>query len=140
MADGADIILYDGVCAVCNRFNQLVLRRDHARVFRFASLQSGFARDVLTRYGKDPGDLDTVYVLADYQRSAERLLAKSDAALYVLGRLGGGWRAAALLRVLPRWLRERGYDLFARNRYRLFGRYDTCMLPRPEYTQRFIEV
>jgi len=136
----ADIILYDGVCGLCNRLNQLVLRRDATGRFRFASLQSGFARTALARYGKDPGDLDTLYVIADHETPAERLLAKSEAAIHVLRRLGGAWSLAGLLRLLPPGIRDRGYDLVVRNRYRLFGRYDACLLPRREDRQRFIEV
>jgi predicted DCC family thiol-disulfide oxidoreductase YuxK len=140
MPDRADIILYDGVCRLCNRMNQFVLRRDPAGVFRFASLQSAFARDVLARYGKDPRALDTFYVLVDPGAPTERLLAKSAAALHVLRRVGGVWRLGALLRLVPGRIRDQVYDLVARNRYRLFGKYDACLLPRAEYTQRFIEV
>lgn len=135
-----DIILYDGVCGLCNRLNQLVLRRDPAGRFRFASLQSAFACTALARYGKDARDLDTLYVVVDHQAPAERLLSKSQAALHVLRQLGGVWRLAGLLALLPGRLRDRGYDLVARHRYRLFGRYDACLIPRPEQVQRFIEV
>ena len=136
----ADIILYDGVCGLCNRLNQFVLQRDPAGMFRFAALQSGFAREALARHGKDPRELDTFYVLADHAAPTERLLTKSAAALHILRRVGGVWRLGALLRLVPARLRDRGYDLVARHRYGLFGKYDACPLPRAEHTQRFIEV
>jgi predicted DCC family thiol-disulfide oxidoreductase YuxK len=136
----ADVILYDGVCGLCNRLNQLVLRHDAEGRFRFASLQSSFAQTALARYGKDPCALDTLYVIADHETPTERLLGKSDAALHVLGRLGGVWALTGLLRLLPVRVRDRGYAVIVRNRYRLFGRYDACLLPRREDRARFIEV
>jgi predicted DCC family thiol-disulfide oxidoreductase YuxK len=140
MSQGGDIVLYDGVCGLCNGVTRFILRRDAARRFRFASLQSDFARSALARYGRDPRDVDTIYVIVDHEGPAERLLAKSSAILYVLRRIGGPWRLADLLRVLPPRVLDRGYDRFIRHRYRIFGRLDACPLPRPEDAARFIEV
>ena len=134
------IILYDGVCGLCNRLNRFVLARDPSGRFRFAPLQGRLAGELLARHGRDPGDLDTLYLVLGHGRPDERLLGKSDAALWVLRELGGGWRAAGPLRVLPRWLRDLGYDAVARTRYRLFGRYDSCPLPAPEHRGRFLDL
>jgi predicted DCC family thiol-disulfide oxidoreductase YuxK len=135
------IILYDGVCGLCNRFNQFVLKRDSAGRFRFASLQSDFATKVLQRHGVNPHDLDTVYLVLDNAQPGERLLARSDAAGSVLRDLGGPWGALAdVLSLMPRWLRDWGYNLVARNRYRIFGKYDTCPLPDPQYRHKFLDV
>ncbi len=136
----ADIVLYDGVCGFCNRFVQFVLARDRDRQFRFASLQSSFAREILARHARRPDDLDTSYVVMNAGQPSEHLLDRAEAAFYVLRRLGGGWQALAWLRVLPRPLLTIGYNLFARNRYRLFGKTEQCVLPRPEDTERFIAV
>lgn len=133
------IILYDGVCGLCNRLNRFVLTRDPAGRFRFAALQSALAGEILTRHGRDPRDLDTLYLVLDHGRPDERLLRKSDAALWILRDLGGPWRAAGALRAVPRWMRDLGYDLVARTRYRLFGRYDTCPLPDPRHRARFLD-
>jgi predicted DCC family thiol-disulfide oxidoreductase YuxK len=134
------IILYDGVCCLCNRFNQFVLKHDSADRFRFASLQSDFAAKVLRRHGVNPRELDTVYLVLDNAQPGERLLARSDAAVSVLRDLGGPWRAvAAVLSLMPKWFRDRGYNLTARNRYRIFGKYDTCPLPDPKYRHKFLD-
>lgn len=117
-----------------------MLARDPAGRFRFAALQSALAREILARHGRDPLDLDTLYLVLGHGRPDERLLGKSDAALRILRELGGVWRIAALLRVLPRWMRDPGYDLVARTRYRLFGRYDTCPLPDPRHRARFLDL
>jgi predicted DCC family thiol-disulfide oxidoreductase YuxK len=132
------VLFYDGVCAMCDRAVQFVLRHDAAGRFRFAALQSEFARAVLTRHGCEAGALDTMYLLLGAGSAAERLLGRSDAILAVLQELGGAWRALALLRLLPRSLRDRAYDFIARHRYRWFGRYDQCVLPPPEVRTRFL--
>ncbi len=170
------IVLYDGVCGLCNRLVQFILRRDPAGVFRFASLQSGMAARVLARHGVDARDLDTVYVVLDYDTADELLLARSDAVIYILRHLGAGelrsarpgrrpgltqaastqaaptstptstaasgslfWRLAGrLLQTIPRALGEWGYRMVARNRYRIFGRYDTCPLPTENTRGRFL--
>jgi predicted DCC family thiol-disulfide oxidoreductase YuxK len=133
------ILLYDGVCKFCNGAVRFVLRHDPAGRFRFATLQSDYARGVLARHGRDPRDLDTSYLLLDAGTPRERLLARSDAALAVLQRLGAPWRALSLARLLPRTLRDRGYAFLARRRYAWFGRYGQCPLPPPHVRGRFID-
>lgn len=133
------IILYDGVCGLCNRLVQFVLKRDKRDQFRFAALQSDMASTTLQRHDRDPHDLDTVYVVVDYGQPTERLLARSDAILFLLNRLGGVWKLAALGRVLPRILRDRFYKLVATNRYRVFGKFESCMLPEPKHRAKFLD-
>src|SRR3954466_1711643 len=84
------IILYDGVCGLCNRLTRFVIRRDPRGRFRFASLQSPFAAEVLARHGKDPRVLDTLYVVLDHGGPSERLLRKARAGLFILAEIGGG--------------------------------------------------
>jgi predicted DCC family thiol-disulfide oxidoreductase YuxK len=139
LAGDMPLILYDGVCGLCNRLNRFVLARDPAGRFRFAALQSSLAREILTRHGRDPRDLDTLYLVLGRGRPDERLLRKSDAALWILRALGGPWRATAALGLVPRALRDLGYDVVARTRYRLFGRYDACPLPDPRHRARFLD-
>lgn len=140
-SQGHPILLYDGVCGLCNRLNQFVLRHDPDRVFRFASLQSALAARILARHGKDPADLDTLYAVVNPDQPDERLLARSDAAIFVLKQLGRFWRFLGfLLQLKPRFLRDWGYRIVARNRYRIFGRFETCMLPSSENRDRFLDV
>jgi predicted DCC family thiol-disulfide oxidoreductase YuxK len=139
MSEARPVILYDGVCGLCNRLNRFVLARDPTGRFRFAALQSTLAGEILARHGRDPRDLDTLYLVLGHGRPGERLLERSDAVLWILRELGGAWRAAGLLRAVPRRLRDLGYDLVARTRYRLFGRYDACPLPDPRHRARFLD-
>jgi predicted DCC family thiol-disulfide oxidoreductase YuxK len=129
------------VCGLCNGFVRFLLRRDRARRLRFASLQSGFARALLRRHGRDPDDLDTVYLVLDPGMPAERVLARAPAFLAVLPVLGGVWRlVAGALGLLPASVLDGVYRLVVRNRYRWFGRSDACVVPEPGVRDRFIEV
>lgn len=138
------ILLYDGVCGLCDRFVQFILRRDPEGVFRFAALQSPLAARILARHGINAQDLDAVYAVVDYELAGERVLARSDAVIFVLKQLpvhAPFWRTAAfLLQCLPRSLRDWGYRVVARTRYRLFGRYDTCPIPTQETRARFLDM
>lgn len=133
------LVLYDGVCGLCNGLNQFLLKRDPNDHFRFASLQSKFSASLLKRYDIDAVDLDTVYVVAGYGQPNQRLLARSDAILHVLGQLGGIWGVLRIGRVLPKSLRDALYNLVARNRYRVFGKYDVCLMPEERYKRKFLD-
>jgi len=133
------IILYDGVCGLCNRFVQFVLKHDHKDQFRFAALQSKFARTIRERQGLNPDLLDTVYLVFDFGLPTEYLLSRNDAAAAVLKELGGFWRFwAKLLELLPRRFRDWRYALVARNRYRFFGKYEACPLPKEKDRHKFL--
>ncbi|HEX3323437.1 MAG TPA: DCC1-like thiol-disulfide oxidoreductase family protein [Terriglobales bacterium] len=133
------IILYDGVCGLCNRFVQFVLRHDRRGLFRFAALQSVFGQAALIRGGLEAANVKTVYVIVPSE-GGERCLSKSEAALFVMKELGGLWGVlASLSRFFPRSVRDWTYDLVARNRYRIFGRYETCPVPSPEVRSRFLD-
>jgi predicted DCC family thiol-disulfide oxidoreductase YuxK len=135
------IILYDGICGLCNRLVQFVLNEDPQDRFRFASLQSDFAAQMLRRHGSVAEGLDTMYVVLDHGLPGERLASRSEAAVVVLRELGGGWSALGVaLRVLPEWLRNWGYRLVARNRYRVFGKYDSCPLPSEKDRRKFLDL
>jgi len=141
MNDNKPIILYDGVCGLCNRLVQFLLKHDRHGRLRYASLQSDFAAKVLQRHGFDPKDLDTLHVIENYDQPAERVLQRSDAVLRAGRELGGIWfPLASLARIVPRPLRDLFYRFVARNRYRVFGKYDTCMLPDPNQRNRFLDV
>ena len=138
-AEGVHLVLYDGVCGLCNRLLHFLLRHDHRRVFRFAALQSHIGQSIVERSGGNPGDLNSFYVVADYQTAASRVFTRSNAALFVAAELGWPWKAARWMRVVPERIRDRAYDVVARSRYRLFGRYDRCLIPSPEFRSRFID-
>src|SRR5436190_17883311 len=124
-SDSNPLILYDGVCGLCNRLVQFVLKRDSRGQFRFASLQSKLAASILQRHGMNPQDLDTMYLVSDYQQPTERLAARSDASVANLRHLSGFWRlVAALLSTLLYRLRIRSYNLIALSRYRIFVKFD----------------
>ena len=134
------VLLYDGVCGFCNRVVQFALHHDHEKVFRFASLQSSFGSRVLTQYGVDASALTTVYVLASGDEG-QLLLQRSEAILFLMGRFGGIWRMLAqMARLLPLGIRDSAYNLIARHRYRIFGRYDSCPLPSAADRERFLQL
>jgi predicted DCC family thiol-disulfide oxidoreductase YuxK len=137
--EGAHLVLYDGVCGLCSRVLQFLLRHDHRGVFKFASLQSATGQAMVARWGGDPEALSSFYVVADFLTPDARVFTRSDAALFVAGQLGWPWKAARAAGILPKPLRDRLYDVVARTRYRVFGRYEQCLLPRPEFRSRFIE-
>lgn len=140
MAGANPIILYDGVCGLCNRLVQFLLKHDNEGRLRFASLQSDFADKVLSRHGIDAKDLDTVQVVENYDQPDERVLQRSDAILRAVRELGGFWSASSsIAQVVPRGLRDLVYRFIATNRYRVFGKYDTCMLPDPNQRSRFLD-
>jgi predicted DCC family thiol-disulfide oxidoreductase YuxK len=125
------LILFDGVCVFCSRWVQFVIDRDPEARFSFAPIQSEEGRVLAARYGIDPEAPETNAVVWD-----SRIHFKSDAALTVLGQLRG-LRPLRLLKAVPRIVRDPVYDVIARNRYRLFGRTEACMIPSPEIRARF---
>lgn len=137
---GSHIVLYDGICGLCNNFVKFVLQHDHNQKFLFASLQSDFAYRALSKHNRNPKDLNTVFVIVDYGLKSERLLVRAKAAIYVLSELGNAWRLCALLNLLPDPLLDAAYNLIAKNRYSWFGKYDSCQMPDTATMTRFIEV
>ncbi len=136
---GRHVILYDGVCALCNGLVRFLLPRDVAAVFRYAPIQSAVGHEILTRHGRSATTLDTVYVVRDHGRADEQLLTRSAAAFFALQHARGVWRVLLGFRVLPTSLLDWGYDVIARQRYRVFGRYDACPVPPDRYRARFLD-
>jgi predicted DCC family thiol-disulfide oxidoreductase YuxK len=133
----APLLLYDGTCGFCNKSVQMVLRHDHRGTMRFAALQSEYGRAVIARH-PELRDVDSI-VFLESEGVRERAHVRSDAALRVISYLGGAWKLLLVGRLIPRRLRDFMYDLFARYRYRFFGKYDSCLLPPPEVRSRFID-
>lgn len=126
------IIFFDGVCAMCNRFVNLILRVDRRGRFRFAPLQGETAKRLLPELAADPRRWSVLYL------DERGLHAESDASLEVCRRLGGWWWLVSLGRLVPRWIRDPVYRLIARNRYRWFGKRDACRAPGPTERSRFL--
>lgn len=128
------ILLFDGVCNLCNGTIQFIIPRDPEGRLRFAPLQSATGRALLSRSGLPTDDLETVVLV-----EGNRAYTKSAAAIRVAELLGWPYRLARLGRLLPRRLRDAGYDFVAANRYDWFGRKDQCMLPDEDVSDRFLE-
>jgi predicted DCC family thiol-disulfide oxidoreductase YuxK len=128
------VIVFDGVCALCSLWVRFLLRFDRRGRYRFAAMQGAQGRALLQAHGLDPED-PTSFLLLD----AGRVWTDTDAIIRVLTGLGGAWRLLGVLRWVPRRLRDHGYLALARNRYRWFGRHDTCFLPTPEQAVRFLD-
>ena len=128
-----DVILYDGVCVFCSRWVRFVAARDSERRFRFTAIQSGYGTRLARAFGINPDDPDTNAVV-----HGGEVFVKSDAALTVLSHLPG-WRWVRVLRLVPKPLRDATYNLVARNRYRIFGKYEECFVPDAELRERVIE-
>lgn len=128
-----DVILYDGVCIFCSRWVRFVAKRDAAKRFRFTAIQSPYGTRLAQAFGIDPGDPDTNAVI---HHGVARF--KSDAALTVLSSLSG-WHWTKVFSAVPKSLRDAVYNLVARNRYRIFGRYDACFVPDADMRARVLE-
>ncbi|MGF6428839.1 MULTISPECIES: thiol-disulfide oxidoreductase DCC family protein [Bradyrhizobium] len=128
-----DVILYDGVCIFCSRWVRFVIARDTARRFRFTPIQSGYGTRLARAFGIDPDDPDTNAVV-----HGGVAYMKSDAALTVLSHLPG-WGWTRTLFAVPKPLRDAVYSLIARNRYRIFGKYETCFVPDADMRARVLE-
>jgi predicted DCC family thiol-disulfide oxidoreductase YuxK len=126
------VIYFDGFCGLCNGFVDFVLRRDHARRFRFAPLQGSTAT---SRFGV-AGDVDPTTIILEQNGV---VYERSTAALRIIAGLGGIWNVATMLRLVPRPIRDRVYDWVARNRYAWFGRRDSCRLPTFEERTAFLD-
>ena len=134
------LVFYDGVCGLCDRFVQFLVARDRQDRVRFAQLQGDLARRELVPRGYDLTAPASIAVIAGWQSEAPRLLTRSRAVLHAVGQLGPVWRAAAAIaRLVPRPVTDAIYAAIARRRYRLFGRFDTCPLPRLEWRGRFLD-
>jgi predicted DCC family thiol-disulfide oxidoreductase YuxK len=133
-APAGPLILFDGVCNLCNAAVQWVIERDRRGVFRFGALQSEAGRAALRGAGTAQ-DLPDSIALIDGAGTHTR----SDAALRIARNLGFPWSLAALARAVPRPLRDAVYSWVARHRYRWFGRRDSCMVPTPELAARFVD-
>ena len=130
---GQAIILFDGVCNVCNGFVNFLIPRDTKNHFRFGSLQSDQAKELLKTFSHSSNDLSTVILVEDNQ-----LYSQSTAVLKIARNMGGAWPLLYGFIIIPKPIRDFFYKLFANNRYKLFGKKDSCMMPTPALKAKFI--
>ncbi|WP_435416775.1 DCC1-like thiol-disulfide oxidoreductase family protein [Parerythrobacter aurantius] len=128
-------VVFDSYCVLCSRWVHLILRHERGRDIIFVSAWSERGSALAAEHGLSPRDLDATYLFIDGGRG----LVRSDAGLALLARMRAPWRFLLWLRVVPRPLRDRVYDLVARNRYRWFGKADRCFVPPPGMAHRFID-
>ena len=131
------VLLYDGLCGFCNKSVQTILQHDRRGTMRFAALQSAYGEAVKSRH-PELQNVDSVVLVECLRDDTERVFIRSDAALRIAAYLGGWWKLLLAFRVVPRAVRDFFYDLFARYRYRLFGKYDQCLVPSPDVRSRFV--
>ncbi|AUS07790.1 thiol-disulfide oxidoreductase DCC [Laceyella sacchari] len=127
------IVFFDGECNFCNGRINWIIKKDREGLFRFASLQSSFAEEAFRQSPLGPVSLDTMVLY-----EGGKWYTRSTAVLRICRWLPGGWKWLSLLLCIPRPLRDLGYRWFAANRYRLFGKAETCMMPTPEVRARFL--
>lgn len=128
------VVVFDGVCVLCNGWVRFLMARRGGARFRFAAMQGPAGRALLARHGVDPGDPASFLFLHE-----GRARTDSDGVIAVFETLGGGWRLASALRVVPRAWRDAAYRVLARNRYRWFGRHAACAVPHPDARDRFLD-
>lgn len=127
------IILFDGVCNLCNGSVQFIIKRDKKAVFKFASLQSDIGQSILKEYKIPAGDLFSIILVEN-----NKAYSRSTAALHIARRLDGAWKILYIGILFPKFLRDRIYDWVAKNRYRWFGKKEECMIPSPAMRERFL--
>ncbi len=140
-AQGKTVIFYDGVCGLCNFFVKFVLSNSEEGVFAFASLQSDFADEELKKHGVNSLDLNSVYVLTEYGDPSNKALSRSDAVIHILKKLKSPYPLlATIIGIIPRPVRDFGYSMVAKFRYKIFGKHDTCLLPSSGEAEKFIDI
>ena len=128
------VLYFDGVCNLCNRSVQFIIKKDKKKIFRFASLQGKAGQAMLAANGIKQDDYNS-FILAE----GEKIYARSTAALRVFRLLGGTGKIIYALILVPRFLRDPVYDWVARNRYKWYGKRDECMVPTPDLRDRFLQ-
>jgi len=127
------IILFDGVCNLCNGAVQFIIKRDSKDTFRFAALQSETGQRLLAIHQLDFIHIDSIVLIKN-----EKAFIKSSAAFHIAKELSGIWKLAYYYRVIPKFIRDAIYDAIARNRYSWFGKKDQCMVPTVALKKKFL--
>ena len=131
---GKNILLFDGVCNLCNGLVRFIIKRDKKAEFKFASLQSAAAQQLMNDVGLSGLKMESVVLI-----QGDHYYLKSTAVLKMLRELGGAWSLSYVFIWIPRSVRDFIYDLIAKSRYKIFGKQDSCMIPTPEQEARFLQ-
>jgi predicted DCC family thiol-disulfide oxidoreductase YuxK len=134
MNSSQPVILFDGVCNLCNRGVQFIIKKDKKKHFRFASLQGKAGQEFLKKFDL-PASVFNSFILID----EDKIYTRSSAGLRVAKKLGGALKLLYGFMIVPRFIRDAVYNLIAKNRYKWFGRKDECMIPTPELRERFLD-
>lgn len=126
-------ILFDGVCNLCNGSVVFIIKRDKKDLFRFAAIQSDEGQELIKKHKIDTSKVDSILLI-----DGERYFSKSTAALKIARHLSGGYPLLYGFMILPRFFRNWVYDIIARNRYKWFGKKESCMIPTPELKSKFL--
>lgn len=129
----APVILFDGVCNLCNSSVQFIIRHDKKALFRFAALQSEAGKALQLKFGLDPAVINTIVLVQN-----DRVYTRSEAVLRVARQLGGMLPLAYVFIIVPAFIRDAVYRFVGNNRYRWFGKKESCMLPTPALKARFL--
>ena len=129
-----NIVFFDGVCNFCNNSVNFLIDRDPNHTYKFASLQSDLARDILPKYGVDPLSMHSIILLKN-----GKIYQRSSAALEITKKMSGGWPLLGILKIIPAFVRDFCYNIIANNRYKWFGKLDSCRMPTPEIQERFLD-
>lgn|SRR5690606_1957947 len=133
MEEKHNIILFDGICNLCNAAINLVIERDKKDIFKFATLQSDIGQELTSNYKIDSSKVDSIILI-----DGEKHYTKSTAALRIAKQLSGAYPLLYGFVILPKPFRDVVYDYIARNRYKWFGKMDNCRVPTPELIQKFL--
>lgn len=133
MEKNHDIVLFDGVCNLCNGAILFLIKRDKNDRFRFAPLESEVGKKLLLKHQIDPSKIDSIVLVSD-----NTAFTKATAALNISRHLGGLWPLLYSLIIIPNFITDAVYDFIARNRYRWFGKKESCMIPTPELQSKFL--
>ena len=128
------VILFDGICNLCNRLVHFVIKRDKNNIFKFASLQSNYGTALLTHFHIPLNSFETI-ILYD----GKDIYFKSNAIIKILSSLGRQWKVVLIFKIIPEIIRNFFYDLIAKRRYKLFGKRDSCIIPNPEEKAKFMD-
>ncbi|WP_269224966.1 thiol-disulfide oxidoreductase DCC family protein [Flavobacterium eburneipallidum] len=128
------IILFDGICNLCNSAVQFVIQHDSKDIFRFVALQSDLGQEILNHIGINPKNIDSIIL---YEPGVAYYY-KSSAAIEIAKSLGGFWHLGTIFRIIPTGIRNSLYDYIAKNRYKWYGKKESCMIPTPELKAKFL--
>ncbi len=129
-----DIILFDGVCNLCNGAINFIIERDPNDRYRFAALESDIAQELLARHEINTDEIDSIVLVRDGEA-----FAKAGAALRIAKGMSGAWPLLYGLIIIPKFIADAVYDFIARNRYKWFGKKESCMIPTPELKAKFLK-